>query len=195
MQGFDGLRAELRLAEMRLKGEVADSMSAAGMSGARDHCATKHDAGVTRATNPCAESGLGDSNAGDLHRAAGPKRRIVFWHSITTSDRAPSLRAAPNGDCTVLQVYSHRDIPWILVQGQPTSAATRAFGVLRHEGGFPMSRLIESEQRLVLREIAEHEFARIPKATAQRLLSVPTRLFKGRLTRWFSFRAQAPMAG
>ena len=95
----------------------------------------------------------------------------------------------------MLQVYSHRDIPWILVRGQPTCAATQAFGVLRHEGGFPLCRLTETEQRLVLREIAEHEFARVPKATARKLLSVPTRLLKGRLTRWFSFPAQVPEAG
>ena len=95
----------------------------------------------------------------------------------------------------MLQVYSQRDIPWILVRGQPTCAATQAFGVLRHEGGFPLCRLTESEQRHVLREIADHELARIPKATAQKLLSVPTRLLKGRLTRWFSFRAQSPQAG
>ena len=95
----------------------------------------------------------------------------------------------------MLQVYSRRDIPWILVRGQPTSAATRAFGVLRHEGGFPICRLTASERRLVLREIAEHEFARVPKATAQKLLSEPTKVLKGRITRWFSFRAQFPEAG
>ena len=95
----------------------------------------------------------------------------------------------------MLQVYSHRDIPWILVRGQPTCAATQAFGALRHEGGFPLSRLTQSEQRLVLHEIAEHEFARVPKATARKLLSGPTRLLKGRLTRWFSFRTQSPEVG
>ena len=95
----------------------------------------------------------------------------------------------------MLQVYSHHDIPWILVSGQPSSAASRAFGALRHEGGFPLCRLTESEQRLVLREIAEHAFARVPKATAQKLLSVPTRLLKRRLTRWLPFHVQSPQAG
>ena len=123
--------------------------------------------------------------------AKGP---IIWWHSIRT-DRVPSPRAAPTGDCTVLQVYSHHDIPWILVSGQPSSAASRAFGALRHEGGFPLCRLTESEQRLVLREIAKHAFARVPKATAQKLLSVPTRLLKRRLTRWLPFHVQSPQAG
>jgi hypothetical protein len=92
----------------------------------------------------------------------------------------------------MLQVYSHRDIPWILVHGQPSAIAERTFGLMRHEGGFPASRLTESEHRVVMREIRDHEFARIPKATAQRLLSTPARTLKGRLTRWLPLRVAFP---
>jgi hypothetical protein len=92
----------------------------------------------------------------------------------------------------MLQVYSRRDIPWILVEGQPSAAARRTFGAMRHEGGFPVSRLTDSEHHVVMREIRDHEFARIPKATAQRLLSTTARTLKGRLTRWLPLRVTFP---
>ena len=93
----------------------------------------------------------------------------------------------------MLQIYSNSDIPWILVQGQPTASAERAFGEMRHEGSFSFSRLSDSEQRFVMREIRENEFARIPQSTAKRLLSTPTRMLKGRLTRWLPFRKATPL--
>jgi hypothetical protein len=44
--GFVWPKAELRVADMRLKGEVADSMSAVETSGARQRCTSQNDAGV-----------------------------------------------------------------------------------------------------------------------------------------------------
>jgi hypothetical protein len=93
----------------------------------------------------------------------------------------------------MLQVYSHRDIPWILAPGQPPVGAIRAFGALRHEGGFPLSSLTDSERRMVLGEIHDNAFARVPKSTAKRLLSTVTRQRNGRSTRWFPFRLVSPV--
>jgi hypothetical protein len=92
----------------------------------------------------------------------------------------------------VLQVYSIADIPWLLLPGQPDPATNALFGDMRHEGSFPKSRLSDSEQRFVLREIREHGFARIPKATARTLLSFPPRTLRGRLTRWLPDRPGWP---
>jgi hypothetical protein len=92
----------------------------------------------------------------------------------------------------MLQVYSHRDIPWILAQGQPPLRAIRVFGTLRHEGGFPLSCLTDAERRIVLGEIRAHEFALVPRATAKRLLAATARELNGRATRWFPLRLDEP---
>ena len=88
----------------------------------------------------------------------------------------------------MLQVYSIADIPWILLFGQPNPATNALFGAMRHEGSFSTSRLTDSEQRFVLREIHDQGFARIPKATARVLLAFPPRTLRGRLTRWIPCR-------
>lgn len=89
----------------------------------------------------------------------------------------------------LLQIYSPRCPPWLIVSGQPSHAALTAFGALRLEGSFQLELLTDCERGVVLRELHALTYARVPASTALRLMArSPIRQVHRRLTRWFAAR-------
>ena len=105
----------------------------------------------------------------------GPLRSVVLRASVQSSSEPDML----------LQIYSPQCAPWLIIDGQPSCQAVASYGALRLEGSFQVGRLTESERRVVLREMATLSYARVPAATARRLMALsPIRKMKRRLTRW-----------
>src|SRR5688572_9548968 len=91
----------------------------------------------------------------------------------------------------LLQIYSHRCLPWLIISGQPSHEAV-SYGALRLEGSFQADRLTDSERRVVLREISALSYARVPAVTALRLMGPSsTRQVNRRLSRWLPTRLTA----
>ena len=89
----------------------------------------------------------------------------------------------------LLQIYSPQCPPWLIVNGQPSPAAVSAFGILRLEGSFQLALLTECERRVVLGELHDQTYARVPASTALRLMArSPIRQLRRRLTRWLATR-------